>query len=142
MIDIFGEALEYDLHHHLGLDLLEWFRGRYSWPKLLRLVRQLPRYSRFCLAVADDDDLAATAPADDVKARPALTSWDAHQDLVAVVREEFAELRRTVLAPWSRRPPAKPAPVPRPITAAERARRRAERQTHARIVRQVLPPGR
>lgn len=60
-MDRYGDSLEYDLHHFLGLDLLDFFRGRYSWGKLRRLIEKLPSTALWREAMAQDDELAREA---------------------------------------------------------------------------------
>lgn len=107
-------------------------------------MRGLPRFSRYHLARADDDDLAAVEARLGLAApsRPSLAAWDAHQDLIATMRDEFAALRALLIAvnsPKGKAPKVKP--TPRPITAAQRAERRAEKTAHDHIVAQVTPRG-
>ena len=48
-IDRYGEAIEWDLHERLGLDLVALVRSR-SWAKLARLIDRLPSDSHYiCL---------------------------------------------------------------------------------------------
>jgi len=44
-VDEHAEALEADLLHHYGVDLLDWHRGRLSTRRLSVLIRYLPRDS-------------------------------------------------------------------------------------------------
>lgn len=50
------------MHHVVGLDLLDFFRGQHSWRKLHTLIRQLPSNSLSLEAMANDDELAASMP--------------------------------------------------------------------------------
>lgn len=50
------------MHRELGLDLLDFFRGKYSWRKLHASVRQLPSHSLTLEAMANDDELAESMP--------------------------------------------------------------------------------
>ena len=47
MIERYGYAIEADLHRHYGLDLHDFFRGKYPWRKLLTLIDLLPEDSAF-----------------------------------------------------------------------------------------------
>ena len=59
LIGRYGEAIEYDLHATFTLDLLDFFRHKYSWRKLEALLSRLPSGSAFWAAKADDDEAAA-----------------------------------------------------------------------------------
>ena len=58
MLERYGGAIEYDLQAVLHLDLLEFFRHRYTWRKLVTLLDHLPKGSAYWAARADDDELA------------------------------------------------------------------------------------
>lgn len=58
LIHRYGEAIEYDLHHELGIDLLDFFRAERPWPQLLRLVERSPDHSHYKVAIHDDGQLA------------------------------------------------------------------------------------
>lgn len=55
-MDRYGPRIEADLHHEFGLDLLDFFRRKHSWAKLLRLLDQLPGTSKYITAQRDDDE--------------------------------------------------------------------------------------
>lgn len=55
-----GGAIEYDLHDRFpgAFDLLDWFRGKYSWCKLYRILEHLPPDSEYQSSRAMDFELA------------------------------------------------------------------------------------
>ena len=70
-VDRYGEAIEFDLHAVFGLDLIDFFRRRYSWRKLAALIGQLPSTSRFVQAVLEDEERAAEQLAAEREAKKA-----------------------------------------------------------------------
>lgn len=113
------------------MDLLDFFRGRYSWRKLAVLIRQLPSWSHSTEAMANDDELAemlkdqprgeATGPRVS-EYTPTVARLDQLGD---AVRELIAV---TVQVAGNTAPRVKPAK--RPETAFSRAEKR---QTEERI---------
>jgi hypothetical protein len=109
---------------------------------LLRLVKHLPKYSRYWVARAEDDELAEMllrqkAPA----GPPRLESWGPYDELITAIREEGALTRYTIKAttPGIKPQPKQPKPMPRPVGAMQRAERRDDQRKHDFIVNQVLP---
>lgn len=129
LVNRYGVEIEYDLQAELGMDLHDWFRARYPWDKLLRLVEQLPHWSRYKAAAADDDEMAARlldAETDEEPRRRHLTlvDWTPERELLTSVAESVRDLHATLLAVNSKDGKRKaPPPLPRPRTAVERARR-------------------
>ncbi|MBP2341125.1 hypothetical protein JOF41_007379 [Saccharothrix coeruleofusca] len=111
---------------------------------MLRLLRHLPRYSRYWVALHDDDELAVRRARHEqpAAAHPPLAGWDEFDELRAVIREELAALRYAVVAttPGLKQQPRPPKPVRRPLTAQDRQERREDQRKHDLIVKQVLPP--
>lgn len=124
LIERYADEIEYDLHAHLSLDLVDFFAGRYTWDKLARLIAQLPWWSRYQLAHADDDDVATAQleraggqqPAR--PARPPLSRWDPFEELRADMVDGFNNLAATTAGDKK-----KPKRVPRPETGRDRAQR-------------------
>ena len=125
-VDRYAPAIEYDLHAHLGLDLLDWFRGRYRWDKLLRLLEQLPDGSAYRAAIAGDDDLAQRHPTTtgtkpSTPPRPPLTGYTRAQASLDGIWDTL----RLLVNLTSRAHGGKPGrhkPLPTPETAADRVR--------------------
>jgi len=128
------------------MDLLDFFRGVYPWDKLYRLIGQLPWWSKYKLLLADDDEYAEASRAQQSGGasetrRPKLAEWDPNRELAAELRDGFARLEAAIANSNRKKgsQPVKPRPTPRPLTAAQRADRRADYETHLAIVKQVLP---
>lgn len=114
----------------LRLDLLDFFRGRYSWAKLWRLVGRLPWDSQYKLALADDDEIADRALVVDERggrpSPPLMAEWNELRDLRSAILDGLASVERTIIAvntPRGKRVPEF-RPQPRPETAAMRVARR------------------
>lgn len=129
------------------MDLLDWFRQVHPWGKLYRLLDQLPKWSRYKLLLADDDDLAelarTDAPGTSGDRRLRLSEWDPVEELRAELRDLGARVEAAIAnanRPKGKRP-IRPKPSPRPMTAAQRAERRADYHAHLDIVAKVLPRG-
>lgn len=73
--------------------------------------------------------------------RPRLTEWDPVEELRAELRDLGSRVEAAIAnanRPKGRRP-YRPKPAARPLTAAQRAERRADYATHLDIVAKVLP---
>jgi hypothetical protein len=124
-----------------GIDLGTEWRAR-RWRRLLNLIDRLPRNSAYIAAVAADDDVAdAIAQRDDgdqVGQRRELTDWTADVELLSMLYDRVGELIQATVASRGVRP-TRLQPAPRPVTALERARRRARIRQHDDLVARVLP---
>lgn len=122
------------------MDILDFFRGRYSFAKLRRLIRQLPRRSRLQLALAEDDEFADRMlddGADDISSSaPSLGDWTPEVAYLASVVDRLGEVVSAVLSSSGRKPP-KMKPLERPRTAFDRARRRRTRAGVDSLVAEV-----
>lgn len=142
-LDRFGEAIEYDLQSHLGMDLLEFFHSRYSWAKLFRLLNQLPWWSRYQLAVADDDAIAEQAIQHDDAAAvgqsrtPPLATWDPLREIQATLVDGF----NAMISAQAGKKGQKPKSTPRPETGRDRAKR-AQTQAETQDLFDLFTPGR
>lgn len=111
--------------------MLDFFRGRYAWAKLWRLIGRLPWDSQYKLALADDEELAdrALIVAEERGSRPAppsMAEWNELKDLRTAILDGLASVERTIIAvntPKGKRVPDY-RPQPRPETAAMRIARR------------------
>lgn len=128
-VDRYGAAIEYDLHERFGLDLLDFFRGRYSWAKLIRLLEQMPRASRFMEAQASDRELAEhlrkRKEEDGAKAAPPpppappLSAYTLEAELLTGIGEQLGLVVQRL--GWIIKDNRyKPKPWPRPLTASDR----------------------
>lgn len=148
MINRYGEEIEADLFDR-GWDLLDFFRGARPWGQLMRLVDHMPAWSRTGRAMADDDDLHAYRQRRlveaGVKARrpPRLTEWTEFDELIQTMQDIGTSIRVTIAQ--SVTPKGKPAPSfkpgRRPMTAGDRAEKRADRETVQDIIALALPNG-
>lgn len=123
-VDRYGESLEYDLHHFLGLDLLDFFRGRYSWRKLRSLIAKLPSTSLSQEAMAQDDDLAREAGDAIGKHKdtgPRLAEYTPEAQRLDVVTDLLQNLIGTLVAVNGGKA-GRVRPAKRPETAFTRAR--------------------
>lgn len=126
--------------------MLDFFRGERPWNQLLRLLTRLPRHSQYRVAIVDDDELASRYPHPPKQAglsHPALSDWAALDEVVAVLREEMAETRYTILAstPGLTQRPQKPKRPLRPLTAMDRRERREDELKIQDIRNRVLQRG-
>lgn len=139
LVDRYGEEVEADLHAEYRLDLLDFFRGAYSWRKLHALVKRLPQSSRLAVAMADDDELVKGLDLSSLKGRggrPPLAGYSPEAQRLDNVVDAVNALTRVVLQVVGERPP--PAhPVTRPETALTRAERAASEARLGSLVDEV-----
>jgi hypothetical protein len=127
----YGDQVEYDLHHELGLDILDFFRGRLSWAKLTRLIRQFPSDSLTAEAMAEDDELAeayADQPVSD--SGPRVSEYTAAVARLDVLTDRIGDLISLVHQVATNKP-LRVKPARRPETAFGRvaAKRRDQRMS-------------
>lgn len=104
---------------------------------LLNVIDGLPSHSHYVAALADDDELAMAS--DEPRSRPPrLTEFSPEVAALAAAFDRLGELIGTLVAVNGGTPP-KLEPYPRPVTAAERVRRRKRMEAHYDLVRRVLP---
>lgn len=114
------------------MDLLDFFRGRWSWAKLLRLVGRLPEGSQYWAARLDDDELAEAFLAREDKhadkdGRPEglrFEEMSSTNQLLASVVDGLSLVSAQLDALMGHE--GKATPYPRRVAAVERARERAE----------------
>lgn len=133
LVERYGDAIEYDLHAVFGLDLVDFFRHRYTWRKLDTLLAQLPSGSAFWAARADDDEAAAAVLRANKGKRPKgspppLTEMTTTNQLLLDLldMQQVIVQRLTALAGHK---PGQIQPSPRPDTGMSRAARQAEVRT-------------
>lgn len=149
-IDLYGEAIEADLHAGFGLDLLDWFRDheRYPWSKLLRLLHRMPEAGHYQTACREDDDLAREVAELEQQGglprrstRPALLGWSRERELLTAMLDT---LRRVEHASWAASLKFKgtggrpPKDLPRPQSAAERVERLRLEDQHDELAAALL----
>lgn len=144
LVDRYGEAIEYDLHDHFGLDILDFFRGRYSWRKLRVLIDQLPPGSAFWAARAGDVEAAEAyirdrAGEDEKKKkphRPELRDLSPEIQQLIAINDRLAELSAKQDLTLGH-PSARVDVQPRPLFAVDIAKARLERQAVDSLVSEV-----
>jgi hypothetical protein len=123
----------------LGLDLLDFFRGRYTWRKLLDLIRRLPSTSRFTEAMANDDDYAEAVgepPANSGPAGPRVSEYTPEVARLDVLIDRMGELISTTLQVHKYKAP-RVRPAIRPETAFSRAAKRRTEQSLGSLIAEV-----
>lgn len=115
----------------MGLDLLDFFRGRHSWRKLSEIIRQLPSSSRTTEAMANDDDLADSIGEQAAASNtgPRLSEYTAEVARLDVLVDRVSELIGVVIQVAGGKAP-RVRPAKRPETAFSRA---AKRRTDKRM---------
>lgn len=105
-IDLYGEAIEYDLVG-LGLDLHDWVRHHavMPWAKLLRLTARLPPGSHYSAARAVDEDLArriaeleANGTIPKPSKRPSLIGWTAEREQLTGIADALRYISHGIYA--------------------------------------------
>lgn len=153
LVDHYRAAISHDLTIHAGLDLGELWRAR-RWTKLLDIIDRLPAHSWYAAAVATDEDHAKMlaeslasrrdSGEEPEKKGPPLVTWTPE---VAALHGVWDAVRRVEHAVFAAEHGKKagdpPKPLPRPVTALEKAMAAAERQrrqaAHEALVARVLP---
>lgn len=133
LLERYGDAIERDFFDRSG-DLTELWVAR-RWRLLLNVVDGLPANSHYVAALADDDELAENSPEPTSPSAPRLTEFS--PDAAAII-DRLGDVISAVIAAAGGSPP-KIAPYPRPVTAAERARKRNRWLAHDDLVARVLP---
>lgn len=136
----YGEAIEYDLQALLGLDLLDFFRHKLTWRKLVRLLGQLPTGSAYWAARADDEEVAGVILERNKGKRPKSSGSPlrladmnpTNQLLVAIADGQTMILDRLERLGGTKPPNPKPFPVP--LTALDRVERSLEATAVADLV--------
>lgn len=132
------------MHAEFGLDLLDFFRGQYSWAKLDRLIDRLMRMprSQVQLEMAEDDEaaeeyLAEHGDTESVSSRPSLAVWSPEVEYLAAVVDRLGEVIQAVVSTVPKAKPPRIRPLPRPKSAFDRARERRAWRRHDALVAEV-----
>lgn len=105
------------------MDLLDFFRGRYSWRKLANLIRRLPPSSLTTEAMANDEELAEQLRPPEGRGLPRLSEYTAEVARLDVLADRLGELISVVVQVVGGKAP-RIKPAPRPETAFDRVLRR------------------
>jgi hypothetical protein len=116
----------------LGVDLLEYFRGRRPWRQLLRFLGRMPAHSHYMAALADDEATARRAAA--ARSRPAPMTMAGYDPLVSRLDTVIDVL--VAAHSTGSRPPR----MPRPVTALDRLAANDARARHRARVRMIRGP--
>lgn len=139
LLDRYGGEIRADLRRYYGVDLLDVFRdGGMTPDACYDLIAHLPRESAFHSALAGDDEAAELFPPPAEPGPPSLAEFPPVVEALAKVHDLLAALVSVQVARGGGQPP-KIAPYPRPVTAAERAAKRARLARHRAIVARLLP---
>lgn len=153
LVDHYRAALSSDLTTHAGVDLGDLWRAR-RWTKLLDLIDRLPSHSWYSAAVANDEEhaeMVAKSAIEREKAGetvedngPSLTGWTPEVAAITRLTDAVNGVRYAVIAVQAGKKAGEPPkPERRPVTAIERAMRKAKfnaRKTkHESLVARVLP---
>lgn len=122
----------------MGLDLLDFFRGKHSWRKLSVLIRQLPSWSLSTEAMANDDELAEMLkdqPAGEYRG-PRVSEYTPEVARLDQLVDRVGELiALTVQVANGKAPRVKPAK--RPETAFTRAEKRQMNERIGSLIAEV-----
>ena len=153
-VDHYRGALVHDLRvYGAGLDLGELWRAR-KWQTLLDIIDRLPSHSHYAATMANDEEYARMV-AEAITERknrgestedkgPALTTWTAEMAALTNILDAVNSVRYAVVAVQAGKKAGEPPkPARRPVTALEKAMRRAEynrrKSVHEALVARVLP---
>lgn len=102
------------------------------------MIEGLPSNSHYIAALADDEELAATMEGDPAPRPPRLTEWSPEVAAIVASFDRLGDVLCALIAANGANPPKIP-PYPRPVTAAERVKRRRRMLNHQELVARVLP---
>lgn len=126
------------------LDLATEWRSR-RWRRLLNIIDQLPRNSRYVEAMTQDEQLAlrmAGLPENpDPGPKRRMSDWSVPVELLTAILNRLGELTQAVAALGGAKPRKVP-PAPVPQTALDRVRNRQRFDKHKALAARVLrrPP--
>jgi hypothetical protein len=129
----------------MRLELAVEWRAR-RWRRLLDIIDQLPRDSRYVEAVSQDEELAESllehSPAEpNGKPERRLSEWSATVELLTSILNRLGEVTQALAALGGAKP-RKIQPAPVPTTMIEKLRKRRRERNHRALVARVLPPDR
>jgi hypothetical protein len=116
----------------------EWRARR--WRKLMNLIDQLPRDSRYVEAQLQDEDLAQVLVAlpTQVAARR-LSEWSPELEVLVTATDRLADIVNVLLL-TNGGTAVRFTPAARPQTAADRLKARHREQQHTWLVDRLIPP--
>ena len=140
MVDRYGDEVEADLHREYGLDLLDFFRGLYSWRKLRNLIEKLPSRSLTTEAIINDDDVAqqvlASKKPDAPDTGPRVSEYTPEVQRLDDLKDLIVNMTATIVAVAGGKPrPGRPSR--RPETAFTRALKAQSMAKHHSLLAEV-----
>jgi len=144
MMQKYGEGVEYDLRHHLGVSAGQLWRDR-RWRELLGYIDNLPANSQMNRLLSNDEEYMEAAlskrKGGDGPARPSMADWGQLESQMATLID--AVNRNTMVThavgAGKKAQPIKIDPFPRPATAAEKVEKRLQKKRHEELVGLLLP---
>lgn len=134
MVQKYGEGIEYDLRHHLGVSLGDMWRDR-QWREILSLIDRLPTDSHMNQLMTNDEQhleevLRRQKTGESGPNAPSMSDWSLTNSLLATLID--AVNRSTETAKGIANPKSRPSvqPYPRPRTAADAVRYRIDKERH------------
>jgi hypothetical protein len=127
-----------------GLDLATEWRSR-RWRRLLGIIDQLPRDSRYVEAVTQDEQLAERwadrKEKSDTGPKRRMADWSVQVELLTAILNRLGEATQAIAALGGAKPRKVP-PAPVPTTAMDRIRNRKRFEKHKALAARVLnrPP--
>jgi hypothetical protein len=116
----------------LGVDLLDYFRGRRPWRQLLRFLTRMPAHSHYMAALADDEATARHAAAARRRSAPmTMAGYDPLVSRMDTLIDCFVAAHSTG---------STPPRMPRPVTAMDRLAAGDARDRHRDRVRMIRGP--
>lgn len=136
-MDYAGAELEADFHTRWGLDILDFFRGRLPWGKLLRLVERLPTASEYRNLALKDRGLAEMLLAEEAQDPEYHRLDEGELDLPFTdetptyqqLRNVTDLLRQLIYVTAANAKAQPPEPSPRPETALDKLRHEVAQDT-------------
>lgn len=125
------------------LDLATEWRSR-RWRRLLNIIDNLPRESRFFEARVNDEQVieamitTAGDTANNEKPARRMADWSAEVELLTAVVNRLGEIAQGIAVLGGAKP-GKPLPAPQPTTAYESVRSRLRSRKHEALVSRLLP---
>lgn len=143
MMQKYGEGIEFDLQHHLGVAAGRLWRER-RWRELLSYVDMLPTNSHMNrLLVADEEYMELVVKQrdkQDAPSRPSMAEFSLTNSLLMQLIDAVntnTVVNKAIANPKGPKP--RVDPVPRPYTAEERVRYRLQKEAHEQMVSLLLP---
>lgn len=126
---------------HYRLDLLDFFRGKYSWRKLRVLLDHLPSWSAFSEARLSDVEFAEQVERLALETKgpppgPALSEFTPQVAMLADIMDRLGDVVVATISAQGGKPPEIPR-TPRPRTAVDRLRAQRDRERHESLVSEV-----